>query len=88
MNTVLNLVYESISESGEAIKNNDGLKKLADQTSDIYIELDKSINTEQKEKLSKLWFAEANSQYEVGLAYYKAGFKAALLLAIECLTEK
>lgn len=45
------------------------------------------MNDEQKKKLSDLWNAEANTELEVGLAYFKAGFKSGLLLAIECLKD-
>ncbi len=87
METILNDIYNNLIESGEALKNNEEYKKLSAEVSDIYDELDKSMNDEQKEKLSKLWLAEADGEYEVGLAYYKAGFKTGLRMALYCLKD-
>ena len=85
METILNDIYNNLVESGEVLKNSNGYKKSSAEASDIYNEFDKSINEAQKKKLSDLWLAEANTEYEVGLTYYKAGFKAGLLVAFECL---
>ena len=87
MNTILNDIYNNLVESGEVLKNSKEYKKSSAEASDIYEEFDKSLNEEQREKLSKLWFAEAGTEYEVGLAYFKAGFKSGLLLAFECLKD-
>lgn len=87
MKTIIDDIYYMLAERGEALKNSNEYKKLSDEASDIYEEFDKSMNDEQKEKLSKLWLKEADIELEVGLVYYKAGFKAGLLLAFECLNN-
>lgn len=87
METIINDMYNNLVESGEVLKNSKEYKKLSAKASDIYEEFDKSMNEEQRKKLSDLWDTEASSEYETGLAYYKAGFKAGLLLAFECLKD-
>lgn len=87
METILNDIYNNLVESGEMLKNSKEYKKSSAEASDIYDELDKSMNEEQKKKLSDLWTAEACTEYEVGLAYYKAGFKAGLRISCECLKD-
>lgn len=87
MKTILYDIYNNLVEDGEVLKNSKAYQKSTAEASDIYEEFDKSMNEEQKKKLSDLWDAEACTEYETGLAYYKAGFKAGLLLAIECLKD-
>lgn len=87
MKAILDEIYNVINESGEVIKGNKDYNKLSVEAADIYDEFDKSMNEEQKEKLSKLWAAEAGCEYETGLAYYKAGFKAGLIVAFECFKD-
>ena len=87
METILDVIYNVLIESGEAIKDNKEHKNLSCEAADIYDEFDKSMNEAQKKKLSALWSAEAGIEFESGLAYYKAGFKAGLLVAFECFKD-
>ncbi|MDE6850612.1 MAG: hypothetical protein K2J54_04720 [Clostridia bacterium] len=87
MKSILEIVYDVISESGEAINNNQEYNKLSAKASEIYTEFDKSMSGGQKEKLSELWNAEAGCEYEAGLAYFKHGFKTGLIVAFECLKD-
>ena len=87
MKSVLEEIYNDLSENGNPLKNNDEYKKSQQQSADLYIELDDTLTEKQKDLLLKLWHTDAEMEYIAGQSYFKEGFKMCMLILAECLQK-
>ena len=73
--------------NGECIKQNDEMIKLSDKCCDLYSDLAKTLNDEQKKQLNKLLDADGDLDAETAIVNFKEGVKIGLLLLCECLQD-
>ncbi|MDE5943123.1 MAG: hypothetical protein K2H30_02830 [Clostridia bacterium] len=71
----------------EKIKSSERYKKVSEEGYKIYNKLKESLNDEQKAELDKFADLTLEEQSEAEETYFKAGIKAGLRIAAECLID-
>lgn len=73
--------------NGEFIKQSDETVKLNSKSYEMYENLSKTLNGEQKKQLDNLLNAEGDIDAETAMTHFKEGLKIGLLLLCEALQD-
>lgn len=71
----------------EKIKHSVEYKKVSDEAYSFYEKLRNCLNDRQKEVFEDFANSEISVRAETELTHFKAGFKAGVILVLECLTS-
>lgn len=69
------------------IKEDDGYKKALEEVCLLTDKFENELNEKQRKALGELSDAFGKLGAEISLIHYREGFKAGLLIAVECFTE-
>lgn len=85
MESVIEKIFNKVFENGEEFTDKDGYLKKLKRVSEFSALIYDGLTKEQTETLNEIFYAFAKSDYEIGLANFKGGFKAGFGLALELL---
>lgn len=69
------------------IKDDDEYEKALKEVCELTEKINKGLNERQRKELMQLSDALGKLDAEISLIHYREGFKAGLLIAVECFTE-
>ncbi|MDE6868752.1 MAG: hypothetical protein K2J83_06410 [Clostridia bacterium] len=85
--SMIDFIFNTDCGLCEKIKSSERYKKVSKEGYEVYIKLKESLNEEQKAELDKFADLTLEEQCEAEETYFKAGMKAGLRIAVECLIE-
>jgi len=71
----------------EYFETSEEWERLSKKVLEIYDEFRASLTEKQKEQFEEIIECECGQSAELGVVYYKEGFKLGLALAVEALTD-
>lgn len=87
MNSQLEELYYASEGLVEKIKRNEEYDKVNYKYDEVYEQLLKSLNDEQKKLLDELYFLTGGLESETGITHFKEGFKFCMRLVFEGISK-
>lgn len=85
MKSFLEEIYNFEAEGDEELMSDKDYNNAVKNSSEAFEGLNKVLSEKQKELLNSIWEANCAAEYAACLVWFKKGFKAGLLAAVESL---
>lgn len=87
MQSVIDELFLGKRGYANVIKDDEGYKKALEEVCLLTEKIKKGLNEKQRKELGELSDAFGKLDAEISLIHYREGFKAGLLITVECFTE-